>query len=173
MALILLVLLHMWTVVLVKAQVSLVTFSFSYPFLSCLSVGIFICGTKTRILLHFIVLPVVLWSDFVFMVVVQKRSEELVCASGEQVEAVSNLGNKVILGSKGNNTAANSTSIVYMDEFDTSVATLNSVNSLFSLFSTQVYTLIFFGINVFPSKPLLFRQLFGSIFMNIQRHYRF
>lgn len=64
---------------------------------------------------------------------VKKRSEELVCASGEQVEAVSNLGNKVILGSKGNNTAANSTSIVYMDEFDTSVATLNSAIVWFHL----------------------------------------
>ncbi|KAL4654158.1 hypothetical protein ACB092_01G357900 [Castanea dentata] len=53
-----------------------------------------------------------------------KRSEVLACASGEQVEAVSNLGNKVISGSKGSS-AANSASIVYTDEFDTSVAILN------------------------------------------------
>ncbi|KAK7823311.1 ccr4-not transcription complex subunit 10, partial [Quercus suber] len=50
-----------------------------------------------------------------------KRSEVLACASGEQVEAVSNLGNKVISGSKGSSAA----SIVYTDEFDTSVAILN------------------------------------------------
>ncbi|KAE7998931.1 hypothetical protein FH972_003424 [Carpinus fangiana] len=62
---------------------------------------------------------------------VKKRSEELASASGEQVEAVSNLGNKVILGSKGNSmmahqlSTANSSSIVYTDEFDTSVAILN------------------------------------------------
>lgn len=62
---------------------------------------------------------------------VKKRSEELASASGEQVEAVSNLGNKVILGSKGNSTmahqlsTANSSNIVYSDEFDTSVAILN------------------------------------------------
>lgn len=47
----------------------------------------------------------------------------LACASGEQVEAVSNLGNKVISGSKGSSAA----SIVYTDEFDTSVAILNIV----------------------------------------------
>ncbi|XP_065621995.1 uncharacterized protein LOC112039034 [Quercus suber] len=52
---------------------------------------------------------------------VKKRSEVLACASGEQVEAVSNLGNKVISGSKGSSAA----SIVYTDEFDTSVAILN------------------------------------------------
>lgn len=62
---------------------------------------------------------------------VKKRNEELAHASGEQVEAVSNLGNKVILGSKGSSTiahqlsAANSASIVYTDEFDASVAMLN------------------------------------------------
>ncbi|KAJ0091511.1 hypothetical protein Patl1_13894 [Pistacia atlantica] len=62
---------------------------------------------------------------------VKKRSEELAHASGEQVENSSNLGNKVILGSKGSGTsghqfsAANSGSLVYMDEFDASVAKLN------------------------------------------------
>ncbi|KAG2718835.1 hypothetical protein I3760_03G239200 [Carya illinoinensis] len=61
---------------------------------------------------------------------VKKRIEELACASGEQVEAVSNLLNKVTLGSKGSTMAnqlstANSSNIVYTDEFDTSVAILN------------------------------------------------
>ncbi|XP_035544355.1 CCR4-NOT transcription complex subunit 10-like isoform X2 [Juglans regia] len=59
-----------------------------------------------------------------------KRIEELACASGEQVEAVSNLLNKVTLGSKGSTMAnqlstTNSSNIVYTDEFDTSVAILN------------------------------------------------
>ncbi|CBI28248.3 unnamed protein product, partial [Vitis vinifera] len=60
---------------------------------------------------------------------VKKRSEELAHASGENAEAATNLGNKV--GSKGTNTmalqfsAASSGSMVYTDEFDTSVATLN------------------------------------------------
>ncbi|RVW27518.1 hypothetical protein CK203_052206 [Vitis vinifera] len=59
----------------------------------------------------------------------EKRSEELAHASGENAEAATNLGNKV--GSKGTNTmalqfsAASSGSMVYTDEFDTSVATLN------------------------------------------------
>lgn len=62
---------------------------------------------------------------------VKKRSEELACASGEQAEAVSNHGNKVISGSKGSSTVANqlstanSASTVFTDEFDTSVAILN------------------------------------------------
>ncbi|KAF5482219.1 hypothetical protein F2P56_002808 [Juglans regia] len=61
---------------------------------------------------------------------VKKRIEELACASGEQVEAVSNLLNKVTLGSKGSTMAnqlstTNSSNIVYTDEFDTSVAILN------------------------------------------------
>ncbi|XP_044471890.1 CCR4-NOT transcription complex subunit 10-like isoform X2 [Mangifera indica] len=60
-----------------------------------------------------------------------KRSEELAHASGEQVENSDNLGNKVIVGSKSSNTsshqcsAANGGSLVYMDEFDSSVAKLN------------------------------------------------
>ncbi|OMO57726.1 Tetratricopeptide TPR-1 [Corchorus olitorius] len=53
---------------------------------------------------------------------VKKRSEELAQASGEQVES----GSK---GSKGSGTttfpASNSSSIIYTDEFDTSVAALN------------------------------------------------
>uniref|UniRef100_A0A5B6ZS72 Putative CCR4-NOT transcription complex subunit 10 n=1 Tax=Davidia involucrata TaxID=16924 RepID=A0A5B6ZS72_DAVIN len=62
---------------------------------------------------------------------VKKRSEELARASGEHVEAVSNPGNKAILGSKGTNSmahqfsAANSSPIVFVDEFDTSVTLLN------------------------------------------------
>lgn len=64
---------------------------------------------------------------------IQKRSEELACASGEQVESVSNLGNKAALGSKGSSTMAhqfpsvNSSDVVYTDECDTSVAILNIV----------------------------------------------
>ncbi|XP_022731692.1 CCR4-NOT transcription complex subunit 10-like isoform X3 [Durio zibethinus] len=59
-----------------------------------------------------------------------KRSEELAHASGEQVETGSNVGNKVISGSKGSGTttlfsASNSASVIYADEFDTSVAALN------------------------------------------------
>lgn len=69
---------------------------------------------------------------FILLVLVQKRIEELACASGDQVEAVSNLLNKVTLGSKGSTMAhqlstANSSNIVYTDEFDTSVAILNIV----------------------------------------------
>ncbi|WCJ29999.1 Tetratricopeptide repeat (TPR)-like superfamily protein [Euphorbia peplus] len=59
---------------------------------------------------------------------VKKKSEVLAQASGEQVE--SNAVNKIISGSKGSGTAqqfsaANSTTLVYMDEFDSAVATLN------------------------------------------------
>ena len=53
-----------------------------------------------------------------FFLLVQKRSEELANASGEQAESGSNVGNKVTSGS-------NSASIIY--EFDTSVAALNIV----------------------------------------------
>ncbi|KAK9269763.1 hypothetical protein L1049_001541 [Liquidambar formosana] len=62
---------------------------------------------------------------------VKRRSEELARASGEHVEAVSNLGNKVVSGSLGTNamapqfSSASSASIIYTDEFDTSVASLN------------------------------------------------
>ncbi|KAG6718842.1 hypothetical protein I3842_04G173700 [Carya illinoinensis] len=59
-----------------------------------------------------------------------KRIEELASASGEQVETASNLLNKVTLGSKGSTmthqlSGANSSNVVYTDEFDTSVAILN------------------------------------------------
>ncbi|XP_012081190.2 CCR4-NOT transcription complex subunit 10 isoform X1 [Jatropha curcas] len=62
---------------------------------------------------------------------VKKKNEQLAQASGEQVDSVSNAGNKVILGSKGSGTttyqfsAANSSTLVYMDEFDPAVTTLN------------------------------------------------
>lgn len=52
------------------------------------------------------------------------------------MEAVSNLGNRVISGSKGSGmlshqvSATNSASLVYMDEFDPAVATLNIVGSI-------------------------------------------
>ncbi|OUZ99851.1 Tetratricopeptide repeat-containing domain [Macleaya cordata] len=69
---------------------------------------------------------------------VKKRSEDLARAAGEQVEA-SSVGNSVISGSKGSSTtlhqfsAANTTSIAYTDEFDTSVAKLNIAVILFHL----------------------------------------
>lgn len=62
---------------------------------------------------------------------VKRRSEKLALASGEHVEAVNNLANRVVSASKGTNTmshhfsAASSASIVFADEFDTSVASLN------------------------------------------------
>ncbi|KAF5459199.1 hypothetical protein F2P56_023174 [Juglans regia] len=61
---------------------------------------------------------------------VKKRIEDLASASGEQVEAASNLLNKVTLGSKGSTmthqlSSANNSNVVYTDEFDTSVAILN------------------------------------------------
>ncbi|XP_008242819.1 PREDICTED: CCR4-NOT transcription complex subunit 10 [Prunus mume] len=51
---------------------------------------------------------------------VKKRSEELARASAEQVESGSNIG-----GSRGSSTMGHPFSAVYMDEFDTYVATLN------------------------------------------------
>ncbi|XVF48044.1 hypothetical protein PTKIN_Ptkin03bG0158900 [Pterospermum kingtungense] len=62
---------------------------------------------------------------------VKKRSEELGHASREEVESGSTVGNKVNSGSKGSGStthqfsASNSDIIVYTDEFDASVATLN------------------------------------------------
>ncbi|TYI14189.1 hypothetical protein ES332_A08G107400v1 [Gossypium tomentosum] len=61
---------------------------------------------------------------------VKKRSEELALASGEQVESGSNIGNNITSGSKGSGTttslpASNCASIIYADEFDSSVASLN------------------------------------------------
>ncbi|KAI4335677.1 hypothetical protein L6164_014304 [Bauhinia variegata] len=62
---------------------------------------------------------------------VKTKSDELARASGEQGESVNNVGNKVVLGSKGTNalahqfSGANSTTMMYTDEFDSSVATLN------------------------------------------------
>ncbi|KAF7806430.1 CCR4-NOT transcription complex subunit 10 isoform X1 [Senna tora] len=58
----------------------------------------------------------------------QRKSNELAQASGEQRESASNVGNKVVLGSKGSNALAhqfsgvNSTNATYTDEYDSSVA---------------------------------------------------
>ncbi|XP_071723618.1 LOW QUALITY PROTEIN: uncharacterized protein [Rutidosis leptorrhynchoides] len=62
---------------------------------------------------------------------IKKRSQELACASGEHLEAVGTVGNK-ILGSRGSGGVAHQLSvsssggIFYPDESDTSVAGLNS-----------------------------------------------
>lgn len=64
---------------------------------------------------------------------VQRKSEELARASLEQVEVVGNVGNKAMLGPKGSSIVAqqmnslNTASILYTDEFDSSVATFNIV----------------------------------------------
>ncbi|KAL5183522.1 CCR4-NOT transcription complex subunit 10 [Glycine soja] len=61
---------------------------------------------------------------------IKRKNDELALASEEQGESVNNVGNKV-LGSKGSNASvhqfsgANSTSTMYTDEFDSSVAMLN------------------------------------------------
>lgn len=72
------------------------------------------------------------------LVLVQKRSEELARASAEQAESVSNNGDKSSSGFKGSSTTAHPLSAVYMDEFDTYVATLNIV-----CYATYVYCFIF------------------------------
>ncbi|PIN01228.1 TPR repeat-containing protein [Handroanthus impetiginosus] len=57
---------------------------------------------------------------------IKKQSEELALASGEQLEVTSNDGRKSTAGTKGSNTATrSSSSAVYSDEFDTSVAIFN------------------------------------------------
>uniref|UniRef100_A0A2P2L4Z7 CCR4-NOT transcription complex subunit 10 n=2 Tax=Rhizophora mucronata TaxID=61149 RepID=A0A2P2L4Z7_RHIMU len=62
---------------------------------------------------------------------VKRKSEELAQASGEQVEVISNVGNRVNLGSKGSGvmvpqlSATNSGALVYMDEFYPAVVTFN------------------------------------------------
>ncbi|KAI8570687.1 hypothetical protein RHMOL_Rhmol01G0055100 [Rhododendron molle] len=61
----------------------------------------------------------------------KKQSDELAHASGEHTEAGSNVGNKAVLLSKGTNnvahqlSSANSSDVVYANEFDTSVTMLN------------------------------------------------
>lgn len=73
---------------------------------------------------------------FLFFGLVQKQSDELAHASGEHTEAGSNAGNKAVLLSKGTNnvahqlSSANSSDVVYANEFDTSVTMLNIVCSL-------------------------------------------
>ena len=53
------------------------------------------------------------------------------------MEADDNVGNKVVLGSKGSNlpthplSASTSANLIYMDEYDSFVATLNIVGSLY------------------------------------------
>ncbi|KAE9609740.1 hypothetical protein Lal_00006566 [Lupinus albus] len=62
---------------------------------------------------------------------VKSKSDQLALASGEQEESVSDVGNKVVSGSKGSDSlthqfsVANSTTTMYTDEFDSSVAVLN------------------------------------------------
>ncbi|XP_028753911.1 CCR4-NOT transcription complex subunit 10 [Neltuma alba] len=62
---------------------------------------------------------------------VKRKSNELAQASGEQGDSANNVGNKVVLGSKASNalapefSGASSTSTMYTDEFDSSVAMLN------------------------------------------------
>ncbi|XP_061350726.1 uncharacterized protein LOC133295872 [Gastrolobium bilobum] len=62
---------------------------------------------------------------------VKRKSNELALTSEEQGDSVNNVGNKVVLGSKGSNASAhpfsgaNSTTTMYTDEFDASVAILN------------------------------------------------
>jgi len=64
--------------------------------------------------------------------IMQKRSEELARSSGDRVESASNIGNNSS-GSKGSNTnlhqlsVTDSSSVAYVDEFDTSIITLNTV----------------------------------------------
>lgn len=59
------------------------------------------------------------------------------------MEAAGSQGSKAVLGSKGTSTvshpfsAAGSDSMIYMDEFDTCVATLNIVSALYHFY--QVY----------------------------------
>ncbi|KAL2500680.1 Tetratricopeptide repeat (TPR)-like superfamily protein [Forsythia ovata] len=67
---------------------------------------------------------------------VKKRSEELAVASGEPTEGVSSTGSKNTVGTKGSNSMAqgfSSSSIVYNDEFDTSVAMFNIAVTWFHL----------------------------------------
>ncbi|KAK9282014.1 hypothetical protein L1049_004925 [Liquidambar formosana] len=68
------------------------------------------------------------------------RSRELACASEEKAEIVSNPGNSVISGSKGSSitrhqcAAANSASVSYVGEFDTSIAMFNTAVILFHIY---------------------------------------
>ncbi|KAL2479611.1 Tetratricopeptide repeat (TPR)-like superfamily protein [Abeliophyllum distichum] len=67
---------------------------------------------------------------------VKKRSEELAVASGEPTEGFSSTGSKNTVGTKGSNSMAqgfSSSSIVYNDEFDTSVAMFNIAVTWFHL----------------------------------------
>ncbi|OIW18591.1 hypothetical protein TanjilG_13343 [Lupinus angustifolius] len=70
---------------------------------------------------------------------IKRKSDELALASGDQEESSNNVGNEVVLGSKGSNSlthqfsGANSTTTMYADEFDSSVAILNIAITWFHL----------------------------------------
>lgn len=78
---------------------------------------------------------------FCCLELIQRKNDELALVLEEQGESVNNVGNKV-LGSKGSNASAHqfsganstSTSTMYTDEFDSSVAMLNIVCSFCSLY---------------------------------------
>ena len=78
---------------------------------------------------------------FCCLELIQRKNDELALVLEEQGESVNNVGNKV-LGSKGSNASVHqfsganstSTSTMYTDEFDSSVAMLNIVCSFCSLY---------------------------------------
>lgn len=98
------------------------------------------------------ILCVHMLTKFPFILSIQKRSEELAQASGDQVEAAGTLGNKAALGSKGTSavshpfSAGSSANVIYMDEFDTCVATLNIVSALY--FWMTIYQVFWFVLMV-------------------------
>lgn len=80
--------------------------------------------------------------QFFLDVLVQKRSENLAVSSGEQTDAL-NTENKSTLV-KGNNVSAhqapaNNANLVYMEEFDASIAILNIVSSMHLLGRNQLF----------------------------------
>lgn len=74
------------------------------------------------------------------MELIQRTNDEHTQTSGEQGESLNNAGSKDVSGSKGSNpsalqfSGANSTTTIHKDEFDSSVAMLNTVGSFFSLY---------------------------------------
>lgn len=80
--------------------------------------------------------------QFFLDVLLQKRSENLAVSSGEQTDAL-NTENKSTLV-KGNNVSAhqapaNNANLVYMEEFDASIAILNIVSSMHLLGRNQLF----------------------------------
>ena len=74
------------------------------------------------------------------MDLIQRKSDELALASGEQGESVNNVGNKVVLGSIAHQfSGANSINTTYTDEFDSSVAMLNIVCLFCSSYSFNLF----------------------------------